>query len=415
MKSISVSSIVRLTVWRYASIRLTVVAAALLLICCPAIGQTISSGVLQIAPPTKSGSTVVPIQTPEQVISRPLRTLVDAVRGEQTVRTRNGIGFRTVNILAEDEVWLVSARHQNQRKLSVQRLVDGQWLNASTFELSDAHATDQQKTTVVYVHGNRTDDQYARSRGLQFYENVFNGQARSGPVRFVIFAWKSERERIRPTADFNVKLDRAVELGPAFASFLAQFHDRRIVLTGFSLGGQVILSSLAQMQSQESLLGSKEGRYQVALITPALKAEDSLNSVASLPQNSVAAKTVVFINQKDNAIRAAMLIAKATSRKAAVTLEQIAGQLGAVAEINPVVIEDMTLDVTSCHSVTKYSAKSLRLQMVVNEMASAFRGSFEQVGEELVDGFDSICPKCEALQSHSTVEVAEQIGEVQAK
>ena len=324
-----------------------------------------------------SHSADVVIRTPEQMLTRPLRSIVDVVRGEQSIRTQDGIGFRVVNVRSQDEIWLVSARQQNQCGLSLQRLVDGQWVAANMAELTESHAVDSQKSSVVYVHGNRTDDRYARSRGLQFYENIFNSESCSGPVRFVIFAWRAEREKIRLSSDFNVKLQRSVDLGCAFANFLNEFNDRQMVLVGFSLGGQVVLSGLAQLHAQGQFSSYHAGKFQVALITPALKASDALNSVAPLPLNPAAAKTVVFVNRKDNAIRAAKLIAKATSEQPAVTLEQIASQ--PVCEmINPVFIEDITAETTGCHSIVKYSARSSRIKTVLKEMADEARGmSFE--------------------------------------
>lgn len=380
MKSFSVSS-TACTPWSKAVNRLTAVAIVLLLFGCPAAAQTASSNELMLGSTlTNDGSTVVPIQTPEKLLPRPLRSIANVVRGEQSVRTRKGIGFRSVNISAQDEIWLVSARQQQNRcELTLQRLIDGQWVPASMTDLTDAHAVDQQRSSVIYVHGNRTDDQFARSRGLQFYENVFNGESQSGPVRFVIFAWRSERERIRPTSDFNVKLNRSVELGPTFASFLDQFQDRRMVLSGFSLGGQVVLSGLSQLQPPiEDVAEHKTGSFRVALITPVLKAEDAMNSVASLPHNPAIAKTVVFVNQKDNALRAAMLVAKATSSQPTVTLEQIASQ-PTCEMVNPVLIEDMTAETTGCHSITKYSARSTRLRTVLKEMADEVRGTEHEI------------------------------------
>jgi len=392
MDSISVSLKTRCILPVSAVIRVVAVAIVLFWFSCPIAGQTISSAdLLPDWTLNSSGSTVVPIQTPETLVSRPLRSLANVVRGEQSVRTRNGIGFRSVSVRAQDEIWFVSARRQESRcELTLHRLLGGQWVPVGMGELTLAHAVDQQRSSMVYVHGNRTDDKYARSRGLQFYENLFNGPSRSGPVRFVIFAWRSERERIRPSLDFNVKLNRSVELGSTFASFLEfasfldQFHDRRIVLSGFSLGGQVVLSGLSQLQHDD-----KAGGFQVALITPVLKAEDTINSVASLPHNPAVTRTVVFVNQKDAALRAAMLAAKGTSGKPTITLEQIAAA-PSCESINPVAIEDMTAQVTSCHSITKYSSKSLRLQAVINEMTDEFRSDSS-----------SSCVECESTQLHA--------------
>ena len=370
MKSFSVSStacISRVNV----AICLAVL-AVLLLSKCPVAAQTISStDLIPVPAVSSSDSTTVSIHNPEKLLSKPLRSLANVVRDKQTVRTRRGVGFRSVNVRAQDEIWLVSARQQSPCELTLQRLIDDQWVPACMADLTEAHAVDQQRSSVVYVHGNRTDDEYARSRGLQFYENVFNEESWTGPVRFVIFAWRSEREKIRPTVDFNVKLDRSVELGSTFANFLDQFQDRRIVLVGFSLGGQVVLSGLVQLPSQAA--SDKVGKFQVALVTPALKAADASNSVASLPLNPTAAKTVVFVNRKDNAIRAAMLVAKATSTHPVVTLEQIARR-PTCEMVNPVFIEDITEQTTGCHSITKYSARSTRLKTVLREMADEVRG-----------------------------------------
>ena len=331
----------------------------------------------------------------QRVRVQPLRSLAEVVRGEQTIRTRNGITCLKVHIRPQDEIWLVSARQDAQCDLTAQKLIDGQWVAASMAELTQAHVEDQQKTSLVYVHGNRTNEVYARSRGLQFYENIFNDQLCSGPVRFVIFAWRSEREKVGPAIDFRIKLDRSVALGPTFAGFVDQFEDRRLILAGFSLGGQIVLSSLVQLECQAANDPEpKFGKYRVALVTPALKASDALNSVASLPSNPLVTETVVFINQRDIAIRAASLATRKTGRDPAVTLEQVAQQ-PADSSTNSVVIEDITLNVSRLHSISRYSARSARLQMVINRMANDVRGNAGLMS-----------PECDQCRMSSVVEMA---------
>ena len=219
MRSFSAS----LTARSFFQFRAVIVVAALVLVVALPLFERSGNGqqlsVAELPTPVNNQSSTVVIQAPEQVLTRPLRSIANVVRGEQSIRTQNGIGYRVVNVRAQDEIWLVSARQQKQCVLSFERLVDGRWVTASMAELTEAHAVDQQKSSLVYVHGNRTDDRYARSRGLQFYENVFNNQSCSGPVRFVIFAWRSERERIRPSSDFNVKLQRSVEIWTCFRRF----------------------------------------------------------------------------------------------------------------------------------------------------------------------------------------------------
>ena len=389
MRSFSAS----LTARSFFQFRAAIVVAALVLVVALPLFERSGNGqqlsVAELPTPVNNQSSTVVIQTPEQVLTRPLRSIANVVRGEQSIRTQNGIGYRVVNVRAQDEIWLVSARQQKQCVLSFERLVDGRWVTASMAELTEAHAVDQQKSSLVYVHGNRTDDRYARSRGLQFYENVFNNQSCSGPVRFVIFAWRSERERIRPSSDFNVKLQRSVEIGPAFAGFLNRFHDRKMVLTGFSLGGQVVLSGLAHLQAQDQTEHYQTGKFQVAIVTPALKADDALTSVAPLPQNPLVTRTVVFVNQKDNAIRAAKLIMKTKAEMPAVTLEQIASQ-PTCGMVNPVSIEDITAETTGCHSIVKYSSRSSRLKTVLNEMVDQIRSDCQPSCIEPLDGIEVI-------------------------
>ena len=352
--------------------------------------------------PISAQTMVRPVQTRPRVIKRPLRSIAEVVRSEQTIRTRNGVTCRKVHVRPQDEIWLVSARQDKQCELSSQKLVDGQWVAASIAELTQSHVMDQQKTSLVYVHGNRTNEVYASSRGLQFYENIFNDQMCSGPIRFIIFAWRSEREKVGPASDYRLKLDRSVSLGPTFADFINQFEDRRLVLAGFSLGGQIVLSSLVQL---ECLAANdpepKFGKYRVALITPALKASDSLNSIASLPSNSVTMETVVFVNQKDVAIRAATVATKG-SPEPAVTLEQVAQQ-PADCVTNPVVIEDITCNVSRLHSISRYSHRSERIQTIINRMANDVRGSAQ---------IKMVPLGCDHCQLNSVVEMAEPANQV---
>ena len=321
--------------------------------------------------PIMAQSVTVPIQTRKRLIAQPLQTIAQAMRSEQTIRTRNGIGCRKVHIRPQDEIWLVSARQDKQCELTSQKLVNGQWVNASMAELIQAHALDKQKTSLVYVHGNRTNEVYARSRGLQFYENTFNNELCSGPIRFIIYAWRSEREKVRVGPDFRVKLDRSVAIGPTFACFVNQFEDRRLILSGFSLGAQVVLSGLVQLQAANDV-EPKVGKYRIALVTPALQACDSLISVAPLPVNPVADETVVFINRKDIALLAAKVSEKVNKQLPAVTLDQIAKQ-SVPGMTNRVVIEDMTNCVSRYHSISRYSARSCRLRTEINRMADELR------------------------------------------
>ncbi len=161
--------------------------------------------------------------------------------GSQTLVIRNTrITKGVMKVLPQDEVWLISARESHLAPcdlslIKVEQLNCGRWMPSSLECLVDAHELDKTKSTLIYAHGNQTNLSWAKSRGLQFYSLALEETAcQRPPVRYVIFAWKSEREQ-HCAKDFILKSQRSEQLGITMAQILAQFPDRRIVLVGFSL------------------------------------------------------------------------------------------------------------------------------------------------------------------------------------
>ena len=73
-----------------------------------------------------------------------------------------------------DETWFVSARSVNCEttdlsKLKVEVFRDGCWTSSSLSELLQLHQDDAIGETVLYVHGNRTDEYSAKHRGRQVF------------------------------------------------------------------------------------------------------------------------------------------------------------------------------------------------------------------------------------------------------
>ena len=116
MRSPSVS----LTAILFFRFRTTIGVAALMLVIALPLFERRGNGQQILTTPVDSQSTAVVIRTPEQVLTRPLRSIANVVRGEQSIRTQNGIGYRVVNVRAQDEIWLVSARQQKPTRFHLE-------------------------------------------------------------------------------------------------------------------------------------------------------------------------------------------------------------------------------------------------------------------------------------------------------
>jgi hypothetical protein len=312
----------------------------------------------------------------------PVRSIANAFLGGQVISTRNVVGSQIVRVRSQDEIWLVSAR-RDDGSMTCQILQQGNWSDHNMSSLAMAHDSDRETSTIVYVHGNQTNDEYARARGLQLYQKLFNRNAceQGGAVRFVVFAWRSEREKVRLSLDYKLKLDRSIRVGENFGQFLGQFESRNMLLLGFSLGGQVILSGLLEEQARcECFPRSKTGKYSVALITPALDPALESTCLNAIEENFAVSETVAFINRRDPAIRVSKALVK-TSRppmydeqgnKASIDgLVDWCSQ-GAFGRIRG---EDITNEVTPCHSVIKYADQSRTIRATVARLSDLHRGT----------------------------------------
>ena len=301
----------------------------------------------------------------------------EAAGGEQCVVVKKSIlgCLEGITVLPQDEVWFINARecHCGETDLShltVSKLVDNDLVQRELSDLTTAHASGDEFSTVLYVHGNQTNEEFAVSRGLQVYRNAFATKAHCrGPVRYVIWAWKSEQERVRFYPDYLVKSDRSVRLGETFAATLNQFSDRNMVVFGFSLGVQVVLSAFDSPH-----LDPREGdptRYQVAFAAPAINSR--FVAYHSLKANGISPvqQTLVFTNRKDRAIRAAQLIIRRENPNKEATIAGLsdAGKLniGAVTSI------DVFEESGRIHSIERYTRSGTLQSMManlVNEVAS---------------------------------------------
>jgi esterase/lipase superfamily enzyme len=233
-------------------------------------------------------------------------------------------------------------------------LQNGCWQTASLDDLVNRHTIDKTRATLIYAHGDRTNLEYAKARGLQVYQTAFQSSpCVRPPIRFVLFCWKSEKEiRRHPVVDFGIKSDRAVLVGKTFALLLNQFEDRNLGILGFSLGTQVTMSALNCLDLQDP--SGRSGKYRVMLIAPALDARFVRTELPRFPHNRLVEKTDVYRNRDDRAIQAAQMIVRKQSRADVTTLRELAASNPA--SLNPIKVYDITSQIKKRHSITNYCA-----------------------------------------------------------
>jgi len=274
----------------------------------------------------------------------------------------------TLSIRPGDEIWIVSARDYcdccDEETLKVKRLASGVWQPSSLDILANCHETNSSLTTLMYVHGNQTDYEYGMSRGVQFYHNFVSCQQDTGPLRVVLWLWKSEKELKRIYPDFRIKSKRAIQMGEPFKATLARFGDSRMALVGFSLGTQVIASALDSMEADRlhdcfgmdlstSQGNSPSGQYRIALIAPALDPAYACSVADRTACSTLVARTSVLNNRSDSTIKALRIVVRRECPDKSVSLDRLLE--GQRLNLGPVRTVDMTWEAGCRHSIVKYS------------------------------------------------------------
>ena len=230
---------------------------------------------------------------------------------------KNVVGCRgCFQVLPQDEVWLVSVRDcscdpENVDLFKVKKLENSSWQRSDLNALSNSHQNDTSRATMLYIHGNQTNFEFGVTRGFQFYENLFvNNNCSRPPVRLVLWLWESERELPRLYPDYLVKSRRAVTMGKTLTKTLEALGNRHVALVGFSLGAQVVLSSLEQMELScdcEAVI-DQTGKYNVALIAPAADPQYVCGVAGRSVQTEIVSRSSVIVNSDDRAVKAMRLV-----------------------------------------------------------------------------------------------------------
>ena len=149
-------------------------------------------------------------------------------------------------IRPQDQAWLVSTRHLGcgGGQPAYWQLQGDQWAASSEEEFHQSG--DPEQKTVIYVHGNRIDDQEGSSGGLAVYQQIVGNHADEKGVRYVIWSWPSTRI-CGPLQDVRSKASRSDDEAFYLARFLAGFHSgeadnqrpQRVGIVAFSFGARI--------------------------------------------------------------------------------------------------------------------------------------------------------------------------------
>lgn len=146
------------------------------------------------------------------------------------------------------QLWLINTRslphvptHSSRRALPEVQCYDDGWRGAHYDELT-GHS-DPAPLTVVFVHGNDTDDAKCHARGLALYQSL--STAATEPWRLVVWSWPADYIPGSIRHDARLKADRAEADAIYLARFLAELEGgREDVVIGYSLGARVAAGAL---------------------------------------------------------------------------------------------------------------------------------------------------------------------------
>ncbi len=191
------------------------------------------------------------------------------------------------------------------QQLDVQRLEADQWRSESARSLVDSAS---ERTTIVYVHGNRGNDGDAIARGKRLGQ-ILAARPEAPPLQVVIWSWPSGRA-FRGRFDFVFKAERTDTEAWYLAALLRQFPPRANVgMLGYSYGGRVITGAMHWHAG-----GTFEGRslpttttaprpYRVALLAPAVHVNWLASEGTHGEAWQVADRLLLFFNPCDPALR----------------------------------------------------------------------------------------------------------------
>ncbi len=326
------------------------------------LAWVVVAAVLLVAADSVLAAGEIPICSASDVQASVDSTVTES--GLQSVTVKTCFGTQTICVAAQDEIWVVSAEPScvgcgQASSFKTEHLVGSQWRNENLADLSICHRQDPDHITVVVVHGNNTDHDWALTRGMQFYDRMFGEAPCNRPsIRLVIFAWDSEKVLARPGPDYKIKADRAVALGTGVVDLLDELGGRRPVMVGYSLGVQVVLSTLTELVDRAAGDSAQlEPRFHIALIAPALQSDFACNQLQSLTCNPLIHDAELFINRHDRVLLAARLLNRSKCENSDVE-PSLAGLADQGCLDSRFRLNDVTAEVRNRHSLVNYIQSS---------------------------------------------------------
>jgi len=212
-----------------------------------------------------------------------------------------------------DDIWMIDTSGCGDagccRQVTYNRHECGCWNPRGREQLMEGIRITPFQTTVVFVHGIRTDDEWALMRGLQVYTATVANRCPPEPIRWIIWHWPADASR-RPLKDFKVQSQLADGEAALLAQFLAECPTQApIVLVGYSLGAEIALTALEQAIGQRGGAASDSPsspaapRFRVALVAAA--APNRLGELFACPQFAYdhIDDFLVLYNPSDRALR----------------------------------------------------------------------------------------------------------------
>jgi hypothetical protein len=142
----------------------------------------------------------------------------------------------------------------------------GRWEMSSPEDLLQSINGDPTWENMLFIHGNRTDLNWANLRGVETYESIVTwpescqtAQPPVGPVRWIIWAWPSDPVH-GPRADLAIKRSRAVAQGPYLRQFMSSITVDSLGVVAYSLGAQALVSALCTEEERVAPAETDERR-----------------------------------------------------------------------------------------------------------------------------------------------------------
>lgn len=269
-----------------------------------------------------------------------------------------------------DEIWVVSSRcipscsPFELDQLCCFRWNGVEWGREDRLTLIKEHQQLDDKQTVVYLHGNRTNLDWSANRGLSVFDSVFGTELARRPVRFVVWSWPADPQP-RRLKEYHNNSERSVWEANVLAEFLQELGSSApIGLFGYSFGAQSVVSAAEQACRANVDEANPPFQFRVVCLAAAYQkpwsqVEDPLAGAADC---SIA--TLEISNSDDRALRVHYFLSRFSN-------DCYAGST-TVDELSPGVRHPIQFDIAELvgpkHSVVLYTANpcvAVRIREVI--------------------------------------------------